>query len=93
MSDYNKFVTAINKVFDYLNKMKAGWNDQDNLNYIESIEELVKRIAKNKWKLMYDRLLDSYSVYVENIPKKICKYKEITIVIDDSGIRYFSGLC
>lgn len=42
---------------------------------------------------MYDRLLDSYSVYVENIPKKICKYKEITIVIDDSGIRYFSGLC
>ena len=39
MSDYNKFVTAINKVFDYLNKMKAGWNDQDNLNYIESIEE------------------------------------------------------
>ena len=37
---------------------------------IESIEELVKRVAKNKWKLMYDRLLDSYSVYVENIPKK-----------------------
>ena len=29
MSDYNKFVTAINKVFDYLNKMKAGWKDQD----------------------------------------------------------------
>lgn len=60
---------------------------------IESIEELVKRVAKNKWKLMYDRLLDSYSVYVENIPKKICEYKKITIVIDDSGIRYFSGLC
>ena len=60
---------------------------------IESIEELVKRIEKNKWKLMYDTLLNSCSVYVENIPKKICKYKEITIVIDDSGIRYFSGLC
>ena len=60
---------------------------------LESIEELVKRVAKNKWKLMYDRLLNSCSVYVENIPKEICKYKEITIVIDDSGIRYFSGLC
>ncbi len=60
---------------------------------LENVEDLVKRIAKNKWKLMYDRLLDNYSVYVENIPKKICKYKEITIVIDDSGIRYFSGLC
>ena len=46
---------------------------------IESIEELVKRVAKNKWKLMYDRLLNSCSVYVENIPKKICKYKSYKI--------------
>ena len=47
MSDYNKFVTAINKVFDYLNKMKAGWNDQDNLNYIESIEEYKSIVVAN----------------------------------------------
>lgn len=47
MSDYNKFVTAINKVFDYLNKMKVGWNDQDNLNYIESIEEYKSVVVAN----------------------------------------------
>lgn len=39
MKDYNLYVTAINKIFDYLEKMKAGWNSQDNLNYIESIEQ------------------------------------------------------
>ena len=39
MKDYNQYVTAINKIFDYLEKMKAGWNNLDNLNYIESIEE------------------------------------------------------
>lgn len=47
MSDYNKFVTAINKIFDYVNKMKAGWNDQDNLNYIESIEEYKSVVVAN----------------------------------------------
>lgn len=60
---------------------------------LENIEDLVKRIAKNKWKLMYDKLLCCYPIYVENIPKKIYTHREITIVIDDSGIRYFSGLC
>lgn len=39
MSEYNQYVTAVNKVFDYLSKMKVGWNNQDNYNYIESIEE------------------------------------------------------
>lgn len=39
MSEYKEYVTAINKIFDYLAKMKVGWNNQDNLNYIESIEE------------------------------------------------------
>ena len=34
MSEYKQYVTAINKIFDYLAKMKAGWNSQDNLNYI-----------------------------------------------------------
>jgi len=47
MSEYNQFVTAINKVFDYLNKMKTGWNDQDNLNYIESIEEYKSIVVEN----------------------------------------------
>ena len=46
MSDYNKYVTAINKIFDYLAKMKAGWNSLDNVNYIESIEEY-KQVITN----------------------------------------------
>jgi len=39
MDDYNRYVTAINKIFDYLEKMKAGWNNNDNKNYIETIED------------------------------------------------------
>jgi hypothetical protein len=47
MSEYNQYVTAVNKIFDYLNKMKVGWNSQDNLNYIESIEEYKQIVASN----------------------------------------------
>ena len=39
MKEYKEYVTAINKIFEYLSKMKAGWNNLDNINYIESIEE------------------------------------------------------
>lgn len=39
MKDYNQYVTAINKIFDYLSKMKTGINTLDNRNYIENIEE------------------------------------------------------
>ena len=60
---------------------------------INNVETLVKRIAKDKYKLIYDKSLNCYSIYVENIPKKICEYKEITIIIDNSGIRYFSDSC
>ena len=45
MKEYNEYVTAINKIFDYLAKMKAGWNSLDNLNYIESIEEYKQLVA------------------------------------------------
>ena len=47
MSEYNQYVTAVNKIFDYLEKMKAGWNNIDNNNYIESIEEYKNIIIKN----------------------------------------------
>ena len=52
MTDYNQYVTAINKIFDNLAKMKAGWNNQDNHNYIESIEEYKQVVANdaNKFK-------------------------------------------
>ena len=39
MSEYNQYVTVINKIFEILSKMKTGWNSLDNLNYIETIEE------------------------------------------------------
>ena len=48
---YNQYVTAINKIFDYLNKMKTGWSSQDNKNYIESIEEYKQLLVKNAEKL------------------------------------------
>lgn len=47
MSDYNAYVTAVNKIFDYIAKMKAGMNSQDNLNYIESIEEYKTAVIGN----------------------------------------------
>ena len=45
MSEYNQYVTAINKIFDYLAKMKAGWDNLDNKNYIESVEEYRQIVA------------------------------------------------
>lgn len=47
MSDYNAYVTSINKIFDYLSKMKVGWSSLDNKNYIESIEEYKKIVVDN----------------------------------------------
>ncbi len=47
MSDYNQYITSINKIFDYISKMKAGWNGQDNINYIESIEEYKQIVINN----------------------------------------------
>ena len=47
MSDYNAYVTSINKIFDYLSKMKTGWSSSDNKNYIESIEEYKKVVVQN----------------------------------------------
>lgn len=39
MDDYNRYVTAVNKIYDYLEKMKAGWNNSDNKNYIDNIDD------------------------------------------------------
>ncbi len=47
MSDYNTYVTSINKIFDYLSKIKTGWSSLDNKNYIESIEEYKKVVVQN----------------------------------------------
>ena len=46
MSEYNSYVSAINKIFEDLDKMKNNWNNQDNHNYIDSIEEY-KQLVSN----------------------------------------------
>lgn len=46
MQDYNTYVTSINKIYDYLSKMKIGWTSLDNKNYIESIEEYKKIVIE-----------------------------------------------
>lgn len=47
MENYNNYVDAINKIFEYLEVMKKEFNDQDNLNYIASIEEYKDAIISN----------------------------------------------
>lgn len=39
MSDYNKYVLAVNKIFEVINKIKPNYTDKDNLGYIANIEE------------------------------------------------------
>lgn len=39
MSDYNKYVLAVNKIFEVIGKIKGNYTDKDNLGYIASIEE------------------------------------------------------
>ena len=38
MTDFNKYVMAVNKIFELVDKMKSAWTDQDNLNYLKKIE-------------------------------------------------------
>lgn len=45
MNDYKDYVTAINKIFDYVSKMKAGWNNVDNYANIEKIDEYKSLVA------------------------------------------------
>lgn len=47
MSEYNRYVLAVNKIFELINQMKEKLPDQDNINYIENIEEYKKDITNN----------------------------------------------
>ena len=47
MSDYNKYVIAVNKIFEIVSKMKSNWKDQDNISYLESIEEYKQVVIDN----------------------------------------------
>lgn len=72
MSEYNQYVTAINKIFDYLAKMKAGWNGQDNINYIESIEEYKQEV-----------IADANIFKVKTPPPKKEENKNMEVLADD----------
>lgn len=84
------------KIYQLDNKLKRIYYNFDEIEKATDIKEVVKIISKNRDDLqVYDNRFMSYAVYVEKIPKKICKFKEITIVIDElnDNIRYFSSLC
>lgn len=46
MREYKQYVQAINKIYECLNIMKTKFDDQDNHNYIESIEEYKQIVIK-----------------------------------------------
>lgn len=84
------------KIYQLDNKLKRIYYNFDEIEKATDIKEVVKIISKNRDDLqVYDNRFMSYAVYVEKIPKKICKFKEITIVLDElnDNIRYFSSLC
>ena len=47
MNEYNDYVSAVNKIFDYINKMRTGWDSQDNISHIENIEEYKQVVVAN----------------------------------------------
>lgn len=47
MSDYDKYVSAVNKIFEISAQMKVNWQDQDNINYLDSIEEYRQIVIEN----------------------------------------------
>lgn len=46
MSDYNKYVLAINKIFEVIGKIKPNYTDKDNIGYITNIEEYKEIVVK-----------------------------------------------
>lgn len=84
------------KIYQLDKNLKKIYYEFKEVENAKDIKEVVKIISKNRDDLqIYDNRFMSYAVYVEKIPKKICKFKEITIVLDElnNNIRYFSSLC
>lgn len=44
MTQYEQYVTAVNKIFECINDMKKAWPDQDNVNLIENIESYKQQL-------------------------------------------------
>ena len=50
MSEYNKYVESVNKIFEIAAKMRVNYPDQDNISLLDAIEEN-KQIVINNAKL------------------------------------------
>ena len=54
MSDYNKYVEAVNKIYELTSKLRANYQDQDNTSLIDIIDEN-KQIAIEGAKLFQEQ--------------------------------------
>ncbi len=54
MTDYKKYVIAVNKIFEIIDKMKLSWTDQDNLNYLKKIEDYKDIVIETSKKISQD---------------------------------------
>ena len=54
MTDYKKYVIAVNKIFEIVDKMKLSWTDQDNLNYLKKIEDYKDIVIETSKKISQD---------------------------------------
>lgn len=64
MSEYNKYVEAVNKIFELVAKMRVNYPDQDNLALLESIEENKQIVITNA------KLFNSQSKNTQQLPPK-----------------------
>lgn len=55
MTDYKKYVIAVNKIFEIVDKMKLSWTDQDNLNYLKKIEDYKDIVIETSKKISQDK--------------------------------------
>ena len=46
MKDYEKYVTEVNNIFSVLDKTKNNWTNNDNLSFIEEINEFKKSVIE-----------------------------------------------
>lgn len=54
MTNYKKYVIAVNKIFEIVDKMKLSWTDQDNLNYLKKIEDYKDIVIETSKKISQD---------------------------------------
>ncbi len=46
MSDYEKYVTIINTIYDCTSKMREAYDNQDNIAHLDSIDEYKNKVVE-----------------------------------------------